>query len=393
MAIRRTILDYDYERDDEQSTSSPAVPDFGGPVQMPTQQPTATTPATQGPAFDASGSAEYWSSLWGQSPDSLRAFRTAGDNARHYEDQTDANVLADPRYAHFVKTGEYQPSSQPYADAEWGAANFGGRTTPSGSTSGGSGFQPNFDSPGAALLERYAMDRFGQRTNPDPNSGTARFEAYLRSLQESLQAPSRFESAVPGEVDRLNGPVYSDQQTSQLKARVYDDLEVQRQQTKQRWLQEISRRGFEPSSGVALEGLLKIDEQFGQMRTVADREFAVNAIGLTEQRRAQAMELLQALAGAERSRRSETGGAFSDLMESEESRLRDAGVYASMPLELEDRAFGLNERAVGAAGNPSTSLMNALSLYNTLARDRQIDQARRDASLEAIFETIAGLDF
>lgn len=250
-----------------------------------------------------------------------------------------------------------------------------------------------FDDPASRLIEDYSLDRFNQRQNPDPESGTARFESYIRELIETLRQPSAYESYLPELAEQLKQPVYSDQQSSQLKADVYDNIEVNRDQTKQRWLQEVSRRGFAPSSGPALEGLLRIDEQFNTMRTVADREFAVNAIDLTEQRRFQVADALRGSRDAERERTGSATRSLTALADSEESRLREAGTYAAMPKQLADTAFQQGLQLVGAGGSPQSALSSALSIYNAVSQNNNLDRARRDASLEAIFEFIAGLEF
>lgn len=245
----------------------------------------------------------------------------------------------------------------PAFSAPGGSGGGGGFQTSGGSTGGAPAFTGQFDDPAASLIEQYALDRFHELQDPNPNSGTAMFEAYLRELTETLK-----------------GPVYSDQETSQLKASVYDDIEIQRTQTKQRWLEEVGRRGFPPSSGVALEGLQRIEEQFGTMRTVADRQFATKAIDMRDKRLFQVAEALKGLAG------------------SEEGRQDKALTYATLPKQLSDNAFQQNLQLVGAGGNPGSMLSSALSIYNAVSNNTQIDQKRRDATLEAIFEFITGLD-
>jgi hypothetical protein len=56
--------------------------------------------------------------------DYLSKFRDAADDARYYEDKTDVNLLDNPRYLHFVETGEYLPSDQAFPDNEIDGANF-----------------------------------------------------------------------------------------------------------------------------------------------------------------------------------------------------------------------------------------------------------------------------
>jgi hypothetical protein len=196
---------------------------------------------------------------------------------------------------------------------------------------------PTFDDPSSRLLEDYALDRFRMRQNPDPNSGTALFEKYAREL-----------------IDTLKQPVYSAGDEATIKAGAIDSIMRERDATKQRWLEEVGRRGISPSSGPALDGLRKIDEHYGQLKTTVDAEFAREAIGQTRNQRFQTMDVLGQLAG------------------SEEGRLREAMTYATVPYELENNAFQRNLQLVGAGGNPASLFNSALQLAQY---GQQADQA------------------
>lgn len=411
--------------DDRRGSGSPTSSSPGGPVQF------GASPASGGSADDVRSL--YRSSL-GRDPDerelaseienvgkyglgqlrsNLEERRGNSTTHRPYNSQTDnpyeqeANRVADARMPQFS-----------------GARS--GFQIPGAATGGAPSFAGQFDDPGSKLIEQYALGRFHELQDPNPSSGTALFEKWLRDLvgkqqtQTPLESelpnivsqvkqPSQYEQYVPEMVNQLKAPVYSDQESSQLKARVYDDIEVQRQQTKQRWIEEISRRGFQPSSGPALEGLLRIDEQFNTMRTVADREFAVNAIGVRENRRGQiadallglknaqsgrlgeVVQALSALGSEARGRDSRTTDALSSLHGSENERQDKALTYAKLPKQLSDNAFQQGLQLVGAGGNPQSMLNSALSIYQTVANNNRIQRDERDASLEAIFEYLAGL--
>lgn len=192
------------------------------------------------------------------------------------------------------------------------------------------GFQntnPLFDDPASRLLEDYALDRFQQRQNPDPNSGTAMFEQYAKEL-----------------INTLKGPVYSANDEAVLKGKAIDGIERERSATKQRWMEELSRRRIAPSSGIALDGILRIDEYFNQARNTFETQFAADAIQQTRQQRFQVLDT--------------TG----QLANSEESRLREALTYASIPKQLQDNAFQQGLQLVGAGGSPQSILNSALAI-------------------------------
>lgn len=256
-----------------------------------------------------------------------------------------------------IKPGWVQGPGGQYVFTGTASATPGGLTT-SGRTSSPP-FQntsPMFSDPASRLIEDYALDRFQHLQNPDPNSGTAMYEQYLKDL-----------------VTKLKNPVYSDTEASQLKASVYDSMETERQQTKERWMQELSRRNIPPSSGPALEGLAKIDAHYDQLRTVADREFAVNAIGLRKQQDQQGAGVLSSLAG------------------SEEGRLTNALTYASLPKQLSDNSFQQGLQLVGAGGSPSSLLQSALQIATQQQNASQQSSANKAALTQGLLSYLGYL--
>lgn len=217
---------------------------------------------------------------------------------------------------------------------------------------------PIFDDPASRLIEDYSLDRFRQRQNPDPSSGTALFEQMARDL-----------------VTKLQGPVYSAQDESIIKGRVTDQLAQEQDQAIQQWLQAVSQRGLAPSSGPALEGILRIKQHFQQAKTAVDAQFARDAIQQTRTQRFQALDTAGKLAG------------------SEEGRLTEALTYASLPKQLADNSFQQGLQLVGAGGNPASMLGSALSIYNSVANNNRLDSQQRSNALQSIFEYLGGLDF
>lgn len=185
----------------------------------------------------------------------------------------------------------------------------------------------DFSDPASNRLAQYALDQYGRRMNPDPNSGTALYEKYARQLMDTLQQP-----------------VYSPQDESILKTRASDAIEQERSATKQRWIQELSARNIPLSSGVALDGLQRIENQFNGLRTQAEAQFATDAIAQTRQNRLQVLD---------------TAG---NLASEEEGRRQDAGNYARVPYDLQNQAFQRNLQVVNAAGSPADLAGTALGI-------------------------------
>lgn len=204
---------------------------------------------------------------------------------------------------------------------------------------------PTFDDPASRLLEDYALDRFKMRQNPDPNSGTAMYEQYAKQL-----------------IDTLKGPVYSAGDESIIKGRANDAITTEEAQTQRQWLDELARRNIQPSSGVALDGLLKIKNHYAGLRTQVDSQFAQNAIDQTRQQRTQVLD------------------TYGQLANSEESRMREALTYATLPYEMQNNSFQRNLQLVGAGGSPSSLLQSALSMFNAgNAANAQQSQQRQQA--------------
>jgi hypothetical protein len=215
---------------------------------------------------------------------------------------------------------------------------------------GQTGFQngsPLFSDPASRLLEDYAMDRFQQRQNPDPNSGTALFESYARQL-----------------IDTLKQPVNSPQDEAILKGKAVDGIERERAATKQRWIEEISRRGLSPRDGPYLDGLMRIDEYFNQARNTFETEFAKDAIQQTRQQRFQVLDTAGQLAG------------------SEEGRLREAGTYAAIPKQIQDNSFQQGLQLVGAGGSPQ-SVLNSLMQLQQMNQNQSAYDSQRKAALSS----------
>lgn len=197
-----------------------------------------------------------------------------------------------------------------------------------------------FSDPASSLLENYALDQFGRRINPNPDSGTALYEKYAREL-----------------IDTLRQPVYSPQEESILKTRASDAIEQERSATKQRWIEELSARNIPLSSGVALDGLQRIENHFNGLRTQAETQFATDAIAQTRQNRLQVLDTAGNLAGEE------------------EARLQDAGNYARVPFDLQERAFQRNLQLVGAAGDPAQLTNSALGIGQLLQNNTRLTDA------------------
>jgi hypothetical protein len=210
--------------------------------------------------------------------------------------------------------------------------------------------------PSQQLLSQYALDRFNQRLNPNPNSGTSMYETYARQL-----------------FDTLKGPAYSDADAQTLKANAYDGMEQERSSTKQRYMEELSRRGIPPSSGVALQGLIKIDNHFAGLRTQVERGFATQAMEAQRQNQIQALSVAAQLAAEE------------------EGRQSDALQFAMLPYQLQNDSFSRNLQLVNAGGSPMSALSGLLGVANYGQGVNTQNQSNRASSANALGQYLSFL--
>lgn len=215
---------------------------------------------------------------------------------------------------------------------------------------------PLFDDPASRLLEDYALDQFGRRMNPDPNSGTAMFENYARQL-----------------MDTLGQPVYSSQDEAIIKGQALNSINQEESNTLRQWLDEIQRRGLRPSDGPALDGVRRIKEYFNQARNTFETEFAKDAIAQTRNQRTQQL------------------GVAGQLATAQEARMREAGTYAAIPKQLQDNSFQQGLQLVGAGGSPQSALNSMMQLAQMNQQQDAYNSAQRSQLTQGLLQYLGYL--
>lgn len=367
MSVLDPLDDYNNERHDEPNRDNPYptdAPQGQQPTPIPSAAP-ATPQPSAAPSFDLSQAREiagrYGATIADNELSDVLAVQQGRQTLEEFESRQRARGGSTSQRQHDSQSAE--------GNALYGSGTGNGLNTPGGAftpqaarqTQSAPAFKntnPLFDDPASRLMEDYALDQFRRRQNPDPNSGAAMFEQYARQLIETLK-----------------GPVYSPSDEAIIKTQATNQIMIDRDQTRQRWLEELSRRGIPPSSGPALEGLQRIEQHFQGLKTQVDAQFARDAIQRTRDQRMQVLD---------------TAG---QLANSEEGRLREALTYASIPKQLADNSFQQGLQLVGAGGSPQSMLASALNLYNTVTTNNRLNAQDRANAIESVFETIAGLRF
>lgn len=336
------------------NSQNPAATDPYGTGTSRQMTPTAnqqiTAPVTTQDPSSRSGSFDYGNGI---------TAKQGADGQWYYpwRAQGYQNLLGDADLAAQQQLQQYRQSGGKVAEDDRGAlAQMSGQAAVQSGAPKFANSQPSFDDPTQRLIEDSALARYQHLQNPDPNSGTALYEQYARQL-----------------ADTLKQPVYSPQDESVLKGGLTDKIMTERDQTKQRWLEEVQRRGLNPSSGPALQGLLEIDNHYNTLRTQVDAQFAKDAIQQTRDQRFQVGDVLSKLAG------------------SEEGRLNDALNVARVPYGLTQDSFNRNQQLVSSAGNPASNLSSALAVYQAVQNNNRMDSATKQQALESVFEYIGGM--
>lgn len=373
-------INFDGSTDPNQYDYPPPPPQNQTPAPAPTPAP---SPAPTSNAFDPSKVPNGVPVEW--------AKNFIGNNPNDY-----------PRLSS-AYSSEVKPSNGSGGTASNGSGNGSGN----GAASNGQTAQPfsnpspMFSDPSSKLLEDYALAQFQRLQNPDPNSGTALFEAAARKLYDQLNTPQdnsgeqMFEAYAKQLVEQLKAPVYSTEDEAVIKGKAIDAIEQERADTKRQWMQEISHRNISPRSGVSLDGLLQIDNHFNSARTAFEREFAADAISKTRDNRVQVLNTLGTLSQAEQTRLNNATGrnvqalnTLGTLASSEEGRIAQALQYATIPKQLSDNSFQQGLQLVGAGGQPSSLLSSALQIAQSVAANSQLKAQQKATSIQAAFEKI-----
>lgn len=215
---------------------------------------------------------------------------------------------------------------------------------------------PQFTDPSQRLLEDYGLDRFHELQNPSQGSGNQLYESYAKQL-----------------VDMLKQGPYSQSDEAAIKAGAYNSINGDEQTTIQQWMEEMSRRNIQPSSGVALDGVQKIKESFNKLRASVDQQFAAGAIGMRRQDRMTALDVL------------------GNLATSENSRLNLAEHFGRIPYDLGTDAFNQGLQMVNAGGSPAQAVQSAISLATAIQQSQQLNSQQKAQALAWLYELIGGL--
>lgn len=171
--------------------------------------------------------------------------------------------------------------------------------TPPNNPGGGPGGVPRppaqFNDPLTAQYEgllQSQLDLYGRNQRELEDAA----ERARKTREATEAAVKRLTDFINGRVTNLQGPAYTGPEAEVLRTQLLDPMERDRQAARDRALQQISSRGFDPSSGIAQDLLRQVDQAFDSYRISAQGGLAKAQIQEERSREQEAQALLQYLA-------------------------------------------------------------------------------------------------
>jgi hypothetical protein len=155
---------------------------------------------------------------------------------------------------------------------------------------------------------------------------------------------------------KLQGPAYTPQQMDLLQTQSLDPLSRERDAYRQRILENASKRGLDPKSGIVQKMISDADNNFEQIRTKTQAGFASKAVDLDRINAQQAASVGQLLANIEQAD-----------FNSNEQRAGQALDTARMVPDL------ARQRMLDAQGILSQNSINPTSLLSLSQQGNQFD--------------------
>lgn len=112
---------------------------------------------------------------------------------------------------------------------------------------------------------------------------------------QTSAAVQRLTDLVNQRIAKLQGPAYTGTEQEILRTQALDPIERDRQAARQRALENIGARGFDPSSGIAQDLLNQVDRGFDTSRASAQNELGYRQIAEQRSREQEAQQLLESL--------------------------------------------------------------------------------------------------
>ena len=220
-----------------------------------------------------------------------------------------------------------------------------------------------FSDPSTAALEQYLQRYLGELDQQRGAFGAQRpgFEARQREAQAATE---RLIAFMTQRAQQLQGPAYTGAEQEVFRTQALEPIERDRQASKQRALQNIGARGFDPSSGIAQELLGSVDRGADQFRAQAQNQLAYRQIAEQRSRQQEAQALLAAIP---QTQRAATQGdlAFIQALDAAMNNYRNQGLgLATQNQQLPSLALRDALAAMGMAPNIGGAVSDQMQYAN-----------------------------
>lgn len=196
----------------------------------------------------------------------------------------------------------------------------------------------------------------------------------LKMLQQPISDPygDAYAKQALTRVDQLNGAPFTDQQSAALLTKNMEPLTRARDQAKQQAAQDLSRRGFGPSSGVFQDRMKSIDAAYQTGTAGVTNSLNIQGITQAQQNAQQQLQILDSLVQMGRMSRQEADQRSQQIVQT-----------AGIPFSTDTSLLGSLNSAAG--GDQSSALINALMNLGSLnTRGTQIANQNSQDSSQAL---------
>jgi hypothetical protein len=233
---------------------------------------------------------------------------------------------------------------------------------------------------GAAPVAPPAPSPWAQLQMPATQFDDPYTKLYEDTLQNALKSYSQPTPQVQQLMDFLNKqfqtlsqhPGYSPEQMAVLNTQAFEPIEQMRQASQQRTLERAGARGMLPSSGLIQGEQAQNDRVYDQMRTVANRDLAVNQINRQDADVQRALALAQMGVQVPQQQQSQA--------------LNVANLLYQLP-----RNSMMDSLQVLNASSPQSAISPYLQVLQQQQQQQQLQQQQDAAFWQGIGQLLAGL--
>jgi hypothetical protein len=265
---------------------------------------------------------------------------------------------------------------------------------------------PQFDDPGAALLEDLLKVRIQELFQPVENPALSTLIQTLQGHFDTSDTQlSRLLEDIGVRVDELRADPFTRGEEELFRTRALDKISSTQDADTRRLLEVFGSLGRAPTSGVNAEMLRRQAVAFGGQRTQAESAFAIASAQLKNQRLDQALGLSGQLRNLDMARRGERVNLSTQLAAieqqiagQEQARRREAITSASALSEMPERRLQLALAALDRAPAPASQFANFAQLAQTSQGQQglalqlqQLQQQQQQFNAQSSAQFFAGL--